>query len=427
MKNRRKKLFAVILVLCMIFPVNVVQAALHTPGEARMAEEDILQWKKDEQGTDQLLEGALLDQAEGSESCWFAFGVSRMGKSDNQKQYLARLMQVTEGYYEDLEENIKTQNPTDWYRMILTIRACGGDPENFGKTLEGETINLVQDGIGACIFQDPGRQGINGYIWALLALDSGDYTLADDAEWTEEKLVDAILEQELPNGGFGLTEEANVDITAMAVTALAPYCQENPQASEAVQRSLSLLSGWQESDGTMALYGERTAESTAWTLNALTACGLDPVTEEAFIKEGHTLLDGLELFRLADGSFIHSLDGVEAETEGNGMAGYQALYALEGYVRMKNGENPLFDLRDAPEFSEEEIERGKSSLSKPENSAEEKDRETVQKDTENRGRILQIAAGAAAVVLIGVLTAAAVKAGKKRKKADQAPEEDDTW
>ena len=111
-----------------------------------------------------------------------------------------------------------------------------------------------------------------------------DYTLADDAEWTEEKLVDAILEQELPNGGFGLTEEANVDITAMAVTALAPYCQENPQASEAVQRSLSLLSGWQESDGTMALYGERTAESTAWTLNALTACGLDPVTEEAFIK-----------------------------------------------------------------------------------------------------------------------------------------------
>ena len=177
----------------------------------------------------------------------------------------------------------------------------------------------------------------------------------------------------------------------------------------------------------MALYGERTAESTAWTLNALTACGLDPVTEEAFIKEGHTLLDGLELFRLADGSFIHSLDGVEAETEGNGMAGYQALYALEGYVRMKNGENPLFDLRDAPEFSEEEIERGKSSLSKPENSAEEKDRETVQKDTENRGRILQIAAGAAAVVLIGVLTAAAVKAGKKKKKADQAPEEDDTW
>ena len=98
MKNRRKKLFAVILVLCMIFPVNVVQAALHTPGEARMAEEDILQWKKGEQGTDQLLEGALLDQAEGSESCWFAFGVSRMGKSDNQKQYLARLMQVTEGY-----------------------------------------------------------------------------------------------------------------------------------------------------------------------------------------------------------------------------------------------------------------------------------------------------------------------------------------
>lgn len=43
--------------------------------------------------------------------------------------------------------------------------------------------------------QDPGVQGANGYIWALLALDSKDYEEPEDAVWNREKLVDAILEK----------------------------------------------------------------------------------------------------------------------------------------------------------------------------------------------------------------------------------------
>lgn len=48
--------------------------------------------------------------------------------------------------------------------------------------------------------------------------------MPEDAAYTREEILAAILEAQEPDGGFGLTAGASdVDITAMALQALAPY------------------------------------------------------------------------------------------------------------------------------------------------------------------------------------------------------------
>ena len=65
----------------------------------------------------------------------------------------------------------------------------------------------------------------------------------------------------------------------------------------------------------MLTYDERTSESTAWAMIALASWGRDPEQDGAFIKNGKTLIDGMQAFCLADGGIIHSLDSDEKETE----------------------------------------------------------------------------------------------------------------
>lgn len=200
--------------------------------EIKSIQDGIISWEKDQMGIDgkNLLDGVVLESAGTSAGDWLAFTVSRMEQPDNQNGYLSALQDQIETLYEDdITKTVEEQhmNPTDFYREILTINACGGDALAFGTDKDKKEINLVEDGIFDCVFenQDPGVQGANGYIWALLALDSKDYEEPEDAVWNREKLVDAILEKEQEDGGFSLSTDgdSDVDITAMALTALAPY------------------------------------------------------------------------------------------------------------------------------------------------------------------------------------------------------------
>ena len=71
-------------------------------------------------------------------------------------------------------------------------------------------------------------QGINGPVYALLALDSREYEIPAAPEGktqtTREKLIDYILEKEIASGGWALFgSSADPDITAMTIQALAAY------------------------------------------------------------------------------------------------------------------------------------------------------------------------------------------------------------
>lgn len=314
-------------------------------------EEGIVSWKSSSEGEKELLTGELRDQAGSAGSDWFAFDVARMGSATEEQRaaYLARLQDAVEAVYANKEDSMMRLRISDIHRMALTVIACGGDPENFGTDPDGNPINLIHDTVwnsNSC-WGDPGDQGINGYIWALLTIDAKNYQEPEGAEWTREKLISELLSRQLADGGFGLikTDPSDVDLTSMVLTALAPYRgqdktytytgiisgQEETSTVDAVaEKAFARLSELQADDGSMLTYDERTSESTAWAMIALASWGRDPEQDGAFIKNGKTLIDGMQAFCLADGGIIHSLDSDEKETEGNNMAGYQTLYGLGG-------------------------------------------------------------------------------------------------
>lgn len=336
--------------------------AAYSKEDIRRMQEQIVDWKKFSIAEDDLLAGELLENAGSSESDWYAFCISRMGAEDQQGVYLGKLQAQFEDLYKNMDENLSAWRATDWYRMVLTITACGGDPTAFGKDAEGNPINLIEDGVYNSVFEDIGKQGLNGYLWALIVLESEDYQAPEDAVWTESMLVEEILARQQADGGFSLSEveQSDVDMTAMTLAALASFGEDDTvyevtnvysgetvqtTVAEAAETAFACMSSQQKDDGTMASYEMRSSESTGWAMLALASWGRDCQTDEDFIKNGNTLLDGMIQFRLEDGSFIHSLDSQEKETEGNIVSTYQALYCLEGYYRYLDGAEKLFSLR----------------------------------------------------------------------------------
>ena len=103
--------------------------------------------------------------------------------------------------------------------MILALTALGYDVTNVaGQNLLAPLSNL--DYVK--------KQGINGLVWALIALDSGKYDVpelsGEGTRTTRDNLIKSIINSQLENGGFALdNENSETDMTAMALQALAPY------------------------------------------------------------------------------------------------------------------------------------------------------------------------------------------------------------
>ena len=153
--------------------------------------------------------------------------------------------------------------------------------------------------------------------------------------------VDELLARELPDGGWTLTGgEADVDITAMTLQALAKY-REQPEVEAAVERGLAVLSSLQEPDGGYASWGSSNSESVAQVIVALTELGV-PLDDARFVKNGVTVEDALLRFAQESGAFVHVLDSGGDD----GMATEQAFYALASIHRAETGETTLYDMTD---------------------------------------------------------------------------------
>lgn len=223
---------------------------------------------------------------------WMVIGLARSGRT------------VPDGYYEnvvkyvqencDADERLDENRATDNARVILALTAIGKDVTNVG----GHNLLAGLDEMSYVTYQ-----GINGPIWTLIALDSHDY--APQGDVTREKLIDAILGAQLPDGGWDMMgKAADTDITAMAIQALAPYYDTNDAVKAAVDKALDALSAMQNDDGTFSTaFSGKTSESTAQVIVALTALGINPATDSRFIKNGVNAVDGLCSFYVDGGGF----------------------------------------------------------------------------------------------------------------------------
>lgn len=226
---------------------------------------------------------------------------------------------------------------TEYSRVVLALSSLGFDPTD---VVGYDVLSPLGDFDQVC------WQGVNGPIWALIALDSRGYDAPTAPEGkrqtTRDALVDAILESEISGGGWALSGSVpDVDLTAMALTSLAPYRASRADVAAAVERGLSVLSSLQGEDGGYGDAGSATSESCAQVVVALSALGIDPASDAHFAKAGGSVLDALCAFAVPGGGFKHVADG-----EVNGMATEQGFYALVAYERLLSGKTSLFDMSD---------------------------------------------------------------------------------
>lgn len=268
---------------------------------------------------------------------WAIIGLARFGytvPANYYDDYYARV----EKYVKNCSGVLHERKYTEYSRVILALTAIGHDPSNVAG------YNLLTP-LGD--FEKTIWQGLNGPIWALIALDSGNYDIpknpAAKTQATRQLYIDEILNNQMKDGGWSLTGtgDSDVDISAMALQALAKY-QDQKAVKTATDKALTWLSKNQDSKGGFASWGTTNVESVAQVIVALCELGMD-LNDSRFVKNGHTLTENLLSFRQANGGFYHVLDGSDGN---NQMSAEQGFYALVAIDRAENSKNSLYRMGD---------------------------------------------------------------------------------
>ena len=276
---------------------------------------------------------------------WAVIGLARSGYDVPDSWF--------EAYYNNLEEKVTEKEGvlhkkkyTDYSRVTVALSAIGGDPRDVAGY---DLLKPLGD------FDKTIWQGINGPIWALIALDSGDYTVpvneAAAVQATREKYIAEILRRQLNDGGFSLTggkteatkgETADADITGMALQALAKY-QDRADVKAATEKALACLSKMQAADAGFSSYNTSNVESCVQVIVALNELGIS-LNDSRFVKNGITLVDNMLKYYVKGNGFVHTLDG---EGGADLMSTEQAFYGLVSIQRAMEGKNSLYCMDDA--------------------------------------------------------------------------------
>ena len=265
---------------------------------------------------------------------WLTIGLARSGRT------------VPAGYYDNavayVKKNINAETnrldknkSTDNARLILALTAISKDVTDVGgyDLLAGlDDMKYIK------------RQGTNGPVWTLIALDSHDYTPAGSV--TRDQLVETILSLQKDSGAWYINstnKTDDVDMTAMAIQSLAPYYETNDAVKTAVDKALTWLGTMQKADGSFAEMAgaASSSESTAQVLVALCAMGIDPTADVRFAKNSFHVLDGLLTFYTGT-AFKHQASDATVDQ----MATEQSYYALTAYMRLVGGQTALYDMTD---------------------------------------------------------------------------------
>ena len=266
---------------------------------------------------------------------WVIYGLGNAGYDMDDsyvQKYKTNLVNTLKEGYRGTSGILHDKKFTEYSRAIIACTYGGLDATN----IDGyDLTEALAD------FVNVKWQGMNGPIWALIALDSGSYSepkLTDayyekygklaDSELAEGKteqsrqnsrarMVNYILANQISDGGWSLQTKAevegasgysgasDVDMTGMALTALAPYLSttkakaagvSQAKVKTAVNKAITFLSKAQKSDGGFTSWGTSNSESCAQAICGLVLCGVNPDTDSRFIKNGNSVIDALMSF-----------------------------------------------------------------------------------------------------------------------------------
>ena len=276
-------------------------------------------------------EWAVLAEARGnvSASVWY-------------DKYLSNIAKSVASMNGKLDPTSTQTKHTEYSRVILALTALGEDATKFTGS-NGTVYNLVEP-----LFEKNGstyrvsEQGNNGTAFALIALDSGNYY--DNATGTTARnaWIKSLCDAQINNGAWGIDADfpgSNVDMTAMVVQALAPYCSTNATVKAAVDKAVEWLSAEYQKTGD---YGS--SESAAQVIVALSALNIDAKIDSRFQHNGISVLSNFLSY--ADPNSKGFLHDKQPNSTVNQMASEQAAYTLVAYDRYVNGSKRLYDMSD---------------------------------------------------------------------------------
>ena len=300
---------------------------------------------------------------------WSVLCLARGGYYSTDDEYFSdyydRIVETVNEKADSVNKNgaLHKVKSTENSRLIVALSSIGRNAESVGKW---NLITPYND------FDWIKKQGINGPIWTLIALDTQNYQTSDPT--VRQQCIDYILGLQFDDGGWAMSgETADPDITAMALQALARYTDdENVKAS--VERGINCISDMQKENGGYYSWGTINSESIAQVIVACTALGIDPATDERFVKNGFSAIDAILEFYNPD---FHNFSHITGDG-GNAMATDQATYALIAYKRFVDGRNSLYDMSDALDKDNSENPDNNNQL--PDSDSETDNKDNVDDD-----------------------------------------------
>ncbi|MCL1821158.1 MAG: terpene cyclase/mutase family protein [Oscillospiraceae bacterium] len=212
---------------------------------------------------------------------WAAFALARGGRltGSYKSAYLAALDTALASHANG------TDSKTDLERIILALTALGIDASDYNDQNHVAAMDALSFGT------------VNGDIYALLALNSKPYDsdkrgaittdyIEQGEGYVEKEIITgyiySILDKQLDDYGWAISGIAgDVDTTAMAIQALAPYYQTSAMVNAAIRNALDWLRTQQQENGGFAgMSAGNSTESSAQVVVALTALGIDPTSWE---------------------------------------------------------------------------------------------------------------------------------------------------
>jgi hypothetical protein len=273
---------------------------------------------------------------------WIALSLNKLGIKPNEDFIKRSAADIHKA-------GIKEFTTTELEKLIIGLTASGYNPYRFEK--QDLASELYSRNIEEFI--------VNDTIFALIAYNYAN--ISGNYEITKDILVKDLLSKKLSytvefvdKTGWNLSGKAvDPDITAMAISALAPYYNTNKDVKAAVDKAVLTLSAMQNESGYILNNNGTAIEVTSETISslilALTSIGVNPEGPQ-FSNEKGDLVSALLSFKAADGKFKHTLDG-----EADIIATEQALRALIALKEFKkNGTYNYYssgiDSSKLPEF-----------------------------------------------------------------------------
>jgi len=301
--------------------------------------------------------------------CEVAFGEDKESPQTDIEDILSVLSNGNiEKFLFDSAENLLTGN--EWIVFSVRQYKNGYNFDNYKNSLEKyvkdtsvssavtrEKIALLLLATGSnsdypteIIDSSIGRLGVMSHVFGLNLISNG----VSSADYSADDIVEILGELQHNDGGWAVDDNiltnSDVDVTAMVLSALAPYYHRSEESDNLIDVGVEYLAEVMNEDCTFSSMGKKNCESTAMAIVALAS--MDKLEDDRFQSKDKNLLDGIKSFRLEDNSYSHLVGGNYSFN-----STIQALAAFVAVERNRENKSPYYVLDDYV-FGEEYREVG---------------------------------------------------------------------